>query len=486
MNTKQIDSRTKWSYCVGATGRDMAYTLVSLYLITYIQYTMKLTVAQFSVISGCVVLCLIWDAVNDPLMGIIIENCHFKAGKFKPWIFTGVLLNAVIIVLLFSLRPQGWAFVAFFGVSYLLWGMTYTMNDIAYWGMLPSLSSDPQTRNSLVTLMSIFICIGQFSVAGILPALVAGNAVRTYRYAALIVASCFIAFQMLTCFGVRERPVCTTSEKLSLRKMFGIFRRNDQLIVIGISALLFNIGNILLIIFAVNFFYFEFGYAEGGKLVFIFTVMYGLGTLVSQACFSTISRRFNRKTLIKVCISVITVCYTLLLLFGYATPKNSILLNTIGLIIFFFQGLWNLMVIVMLNNTIEYDEYKFHERHDSVIAAIRSFAVKLASAINQGISAVVLIISGIYTTSQKISQLEIEAGKGIISGSTVLTQADAYIRTVLPYQTLLLRIGMVLFPLLAFWGCYLLITAKYKIDEKEYIRIVGEIEKRRETEQHIR
>ena len=483
MDTNRIDTRTKWSYCVGATGRDMAYTLVSLYLITYIQYTMKLTVAQFSVISACVVLCLIWDAINDPLMGIIIENFHFKSGKFKPWIFTGVLLNAVIIVLLFSLRPQGWAFVAFFGISYLLWGMTYTMNDIAYWGMLPSLSSDPQTRNSLVTLMSIFICIGQFSVAGILPTLVAGNAVRAYRYAALIVALCFIAFQMLTCFGVRERPVRAASEKLSLRKMFGIFRRNDQLIAIGIGSFLFNVGNGLLIVFAVNFFYFEFGYAEGGRLVFIFTVMYGLGTLVSQACYSSLSRKFSRKSLLKICIAVITVCYVLLLLFGYATPKNIILLNAIGFVIFFFQGLWNLMVIVMLNNTIEYDEYKFSERHDSVIAAIRSFSVKLSGAVNQGISASVLIISGIYTASQKISQLEIEAGKGNISGNTVLQQADNFIRAVLPYQTFLLRIGMVLFPLLAFCGCYLLVKTKYKIDEKEYIRIVGEIEKRRETEQ---
>ena len=74
----KMDKRTKWSYCVGATGRDAAYALVSMYLMTYVQYTMKLTVAQFFVISASIVACLIWDAVNDLLMGIIIENCHFK------------------------------------------------------------------------------------------------------------------------------------------------------------------------------------------------------------------------------------------------------------------------------------------------------------------------------------------------------------------------------------------------------------------------
>ena len=96
------------------------------------------------------VVCLLWDAINDPMMGIIIENSHLKAGKFKPWIFIGVILNSLIIICLFTVRSEGWGFVAFFGVGYLLWGMTYTMNDIAYWGMLPSLTSDPGERNWLV------------------------------------------------------------------------------------------------------------------------------------------------------------------------------------------------------------------------------------------------------------------------------------------------------------------------------------------------
>ena len=116
-----LDKRTKWSYCVGATGRDMAYALVSMYLITYIQYTMKLTVAQYGAISAILVVCLIWDAINDPMMGIIIENARFKSGKYRPWILLGVILNAIVIVMLFTLRPEGWAFVIFFGISYLCW-----------------------------------------------------------------------------------------------------------------------------------------------------------------------------------------------------------------------------------------------------------------------------------------------------------------------------------------------------------------------------
>ena len=119
MNEK-LDARTKWSYCIGATGRDAAYALVSMYLILYVQYTMNLTSAQFAVISAAMVVCMIWDAVNDLLMGIIIENTHFKMGKFKPWILIGCISNAIVIVCLFTIRPSGWGFVCFYSLFYLL------------------------------------------------------------------------------------------------------------------------------------------------------------------------------------------------------------------------------------------------------------------------------------------------------------------------------------------------------------------------------
>ena len=176
-----MDKRTKWSYCIGATGRDAAYALVSLYLMTYVQYTVKLTTLQYAIISGCMVVCMVWDAVNDLLMGIIIENSHLKMGKFRPWILWGSILSGGMIVALFAVRPAGWTVVVFFVLAYLLWGMTFTMNDISYWGLLPALSSDPVVRNSIVTIMSIFICVGQFSVAGIVPNVIAGNAVAAYR-----------------------------------------------------------------------------------------------------------------------------------------------------------------------------------------------------------------------------------------------------------------------------------------------------------------
>lgn len=79
MNT--ISKRNKWTYSVGGIGRDMVFILVSMFMLPYIQYTMNLSVAQFGVISIIMVIARVWDAFNDPMMGMIIENTHMKGGK---------------------------------------------------------------------------------------------------------------------------------------------------------------------------------------------------------------------------------------------------------------------------------------------------------------------------------------------------------------------------------------------------------------------
>ena len=135
-------------------------------------------------------------------------------------------------------------------------------------------------------------------------------------------------------------------------------------------------------------------------------------------------------------------------------------------------------MVVMINNTIEYDEYRFGERHDSIISAIRSFASKFSGALNQGAASLILIISGIYAVSQNISDLEVKVGSGDMIRDEALVRADEIIATVGTGQTLMLRIGMVAIPLLVMIVSRIIIKKGYKIDEKEYERMVSEIAER--------
>ena len=138
-------------YGVGAIGMDLSYGLFNSFLNNYL--TNVLLIAPFYV--GVVAFCArIWDGINDPMMGTIVDNTHTRAGKFRPWILTGSLLNAVVLFFLFTnpgFSVSGSAvnigLYVYVAVMYVLWGMSYTIVDIPYWSMVPVLTS---TRRSAI------------------------------------------------------------------------------------------------------------------------------------------------------------------------------------------------------------------------------------------------------------------------------------------------------------------------------------------------
>lgn len=109
----ELTSRNKWSYSIGCLGRDMLFIMVSMFTLAYVQYTMKLSVSQFTAVSSIMIFARIWDGINDPMMGMVIENSSLKSGKFRPWILIGGCLNFIATIALFTIRPEGWGFVAF-------------------------------------------------------------------------------------------------------------------------------------------------------------------------------------------------------------------------------------------------------------------------------------------------------------------------------------------------------------------------------------
>lgn len=475
---------TKWTYSAGGIGRDMAYTLVSMFLITYIQYTMNLTTAQFTAISTIIVICRVIDAITDPIMGTIIENTRFKYGKFKPWIIIGAISNSIFIILLFVLRLEGWAFVAFFGFAYFMWGITYTINDISYWSMLPALTSNAEERDKIATLMVVFATVGAISSAGLIPIFVVGDAVNKYAYIAIFVAIVFLGCSLMTGICVKERSrEETDQEKISLRDMFKIIISNDQLVIMAIVVLLYTLGSGLQVAFGFNFFTFEYNYSLGGEKLFIFTVMYALGTLAPQMGYGIINKKLKRRQILHLSMIITSIGYLAFMAFGYILPRNDVLLYSIGFTTFFGQGLFYVAMIIMLTNTIEYNEFTTGKRYESVVFSVRPFMVKLATAIQQGIVTLVLIVSGIYGYSSQIAVLEQAKGKNLMTMEEVFTKADEIVRmaTTNEYMLLILRIGMTIVPLILVFTGYYLAVKKYKVDEEMYDNMVEEINKRKSS-----
>lgn len=494
---EQVPKTTKWVYSLSGIGRDACYTLVSLFYLAYTQFAGVLSenpatyAAQFGVITLIIIISRLWDGVNDPMIGSIIENANLKWGKYKPWIFFGALGTTIALLIMFLVRPQGWLYVVMFGVFYLLWEITFTFNDIAYWSMLPSLTSEEKQRNEIMTMVTVFAAVGSFAVGGAVPALVAGNAGFMYGIIATVVAIVFFLSQLLLVVFCqeKERPKkeVKNKEKSGLLEMFKLLGKNKQLLWVAIIIFTYYLGSGLINTFGLSYFYFNIGYDTGGTLMFLFTVVYAAGTLISQAFYPLLAKRWTRNQLATVSFVLMTLGYLAFFFVGkigpYAfIPMNIYFLAPIGVIIFGSQGIFYMTTLVMITNTIEYNEWKFGERKESIVFSVRPLAAKFASSMEQGIYYLFLFASGLYALSSDISSLERQRGLGNIPEEEVITQANALINNFHnPWGLTIYKIGIVFVPILFFVISYYFIKRKYTIDEKMYKQMIDEIEGRKQA-----
>lgn len=164
-------SRNRINYSIGTIGRDMQYTLVSMFLNVFLTEVLNLPDKTLWWTTGITLAVRVYDAINDPLMGVFVDNTRTRFGKFKPWIAIGGILSALFTVLFFlDFGFRGTAYILSFTFIYLLWEVTFSGNDIGYWSMLPSLSIDQKTREKIGASARICANIGLFvTVVAILP-----------------------------------------------------------------------------------------------------------------------------------------------------------------------------------------------------------------------------------------------------------------------------------------------------------------------------
>ncbi len=148
---KKLSGKEKFAYGIGAVGKDMVYMLSASYILYYYQDIMGVSAWIMGII---LLIARVFDAFNDPLMGVLVAKTKTKWGKFRPWLFIGTLTNAVILFLMFAAPPSlnGGGLVAYAAAFYILWGVTYTMMDIPYWSMVPAFTDGGKERENMSAL----------------------------------------------------------------------------------------------------------------------------------------------------------------------------------------------------------------------------------------------------------------------------------------------------------------------------------------------
>ncbi len=449
MKTKQ-----KFAFGVGTIGRDMSYTLLSMYLIFYLTEIRNFSSRMILILTAIIVVIRVFDAFNDPFMGVIIDNTKSKYGKFKPWLLIGVLGSAVTASLMFhSFEVSDGLYILLFTGFYLLWEVFYTMNDIAYWSMLPALSLDQKERESLGAWARIFANIGLFAVVGGLVPITKllsdflGSYEKAYFLFAILLAIIMVIGQMFTILFVKER-VHVEQPKTKVKDILTIIGKNDQLLWAGISMSLFMTGYMITTNFGLHFFKYAY---QDESIYSIFGIILGVAQIIALLSFQFFSKRMKRNQLYMFSTALIVVGYVLFFL----SPMKLLYIGFSAVLMFFGQGILQLLMLVLLADTVEYGQYKLKKRNESVSFAVQPFVNKLSGALASGFVGVTLVIIGI-TDATSVGDVT----EGMING---------------------LKTAMLLIPLVLIAISYFIYNKFYKIDETMYKVIVEDIKNRKEV-----
>ncbi len=409
----KLSLKSKISYGLGAVGKDMVYMLSASYVLYYFQDVLGVSAVAMGVI---LLAARIFDAFNDPIMGVIVARTKTRWGKFRPWLMIGTLTNAVILFLMFSCPPSldAGGLVAYAAVTYILWGVTYTMMDIPYWSMIPAFTEGGREREGLTTLARSCAGVGSalITVATVMAVQFLGSAfgggnakeieIIGFKWFSLIIAVIFVIFTLLTCVNVKEKSTAKM-EAVSVKQMFKALLKNDQALAIVVSIVLINCSIYITSNLVIYFFKYDFGGTDWFGSYTLFNIFGGAMQILSMMLFYPILRngaKLSNTRIFYICLGMSIVGYVVLLALAFLGMGNVFILFIPAFFIFSASGLLNILTTVFLANTVDYGELKNGSRDESVIFSMQTFVVKLASGVAAFIASICLSINHLQSGTE--------------------------------------------------------------------------------------
>ena len=402
MEEKQkLGGREKFAYGIGAVGKDMVYMLSASYVLYYYQDIMGVSAVAMGMI---LFIARIFDAFNDPIMGIVVAKTRTKWGKFRPWLFVGTVTNAIVLYLMFAAPPAltGSGLVAYAAVTYILWGVTYTMMDIPYWSVIPAFTKSGKERENLSALarscagvgsalITIITVLSVSALGNLAGGKTASEAERLgYRYFALLIAVLFMVFITITCLNIKEKS-SVDMQTATVREMFGALFRNDQAMTMVVAIVMINTALYITSNLVIYFFKYDFSPEVWQSNYTLFNTFGGAFQILAMMVLFPLLRKFmNTLKLFYVSFSMAFAGYLVLLAITFSGSSNVYLLLIPAFLIMSAMGMLNVIITVFLANTVDYGEWKNYRRDESVIFSMQTFVVKLASGIAALLASVVI------------------------------------------------------------------------------------------------
>ena len=449
-NVNNLDKRNKYMFGLGTLGRDMLYAFEANTILYFLSDVLSLPLWVFATVSMGLSILRIFDALNDPITGLIIDNIRSPWGKFKPAILVGGLFSAVFFLLMFANIGTGVRFIVLFLAAALLWDISYGINDIAYWTLLPALTTDQKQRENNGAFARICANIGMYIVmVGWQPITSAlGDTPQVWFAVAVVISVVFLGGLLFPLLGVKENRQSIQEEKTSLKQMWQVLVQNDQLMWTTLSMGLFMVGYCTTTGFAIYYMKYLFG---DESMYAILAACVGVAQLAALLVFPAFSKRFDRKQLYTGATILVIVGYVI---FFFAEISLALIAGA-AVLIFVGQAFIQLLMLMFLADTVEYGQWKLGKRSESVTFSIQPVVNKLGGALSTGLVSLTLIFSGIKTGEQTAEFID-AAGK------------------------LVVKFSMLVIPLLLIVVGYVIYLKKFKVDEAFYSQIVTELKEKGE------
>lgn len=426
-------------YLAGMLGQNMIYNIVNTGLYFYFQSVIFLPAIAIGIFMA---IARVWDAINDPMMGTIVDKTRTKWGKCRPYLIFCPAVICVVTILCFIngryVDPKlggnpttNILIIIWAAVAYILWGMSYTVGDIPLWGITALMTEDRNDRANILALARIAGGIGagvvmltiiqvSQSVGKSLEAKVSDTSAAT-QYGFIIVAIILTvigsALFQLTGIFTKER-VTQSEEKYTMKENFKLMWSNVPFRKLLISSVVRSpimlLGNVAMTL--LNYYYGDFGMKD----YTIFLIILGGAIFIAQFVMSAVApklcEKFEKKKVYNLATLISAVCFGLIYVVYLIAPTDLDKPFWVAVLFVLFagagagQGALNVLQSIIIADAIDYEEWKNGIRPDGVFFSGQSFATKLSSGIASIIQSIAFAIIGFSGTNVENCNLALQNG----------------------------------------------------------------------------
>lgn len=417
MNTSKWKQRI--GYALGAFGHDTYYVTLSTYFIIFVTSVMfsgagRNTDRLIGIVTSMVVIIRLIEIIFDPIIGNVIDNTRSKYGKFKPWLVVGGVVSGLLLIIIFTnffglAKTGSDMFIVLFGIVFILLDCFYSFKDIAFWSMIPALTTDSEEREKLGTFARFGSSIGANGTTMVvvplttfLTYLVTGRheqGAAGWFWFAVIVGVISAGTAIITALTTKENDsiVRHQNKKVSFKEVFVVITKNDQLMWLALAYIAYAIANVATTGVLLLFYKFVLGHAGEFWFVGLIATITGI---VAVPLFPMLAKIFSRRYVYLGGLLMNIISYVIFMFAG-----TNLLLVQIATVLFYFpQQLIFLSALMTITDSVEYGQLKNGVRNEAVTLSLRPLMDKIAGALSNGIVGFIAVAAGM-SGNAKVSSI---------------------------------------------------------------------------------